>query len=84
MVNFGKNAVVFSDVKCLQLSRFHKNRTTSRIAHKTALHYTVDYVIEPISGCVDRASVAETVNSGSIPGRVKPETIKISFQSFIA
>ena len=30
-----------------------------------------------ISGRVDRASATEAVDSGSIPGRVKPKTIKI-------
>ena len=30
---------------------------------------------EPISGRVDRASAAETIDSGSIPSRVKPKTI---------
>ena len=28
-------------------------------------------------GCTDRASATETVDFGSIPGRVKPKTIKI-------
>ena len=37
-----------------------------------------------ISGRVDRASVTETVDSGSIPGRVKPKTIKIGIHSFPA
>ena len=35
-----------------------------------------------ISGRVDRASATETVDSGSIPGRVIPNTIKIGIQSF--
>ena len=38
----------------------------------------------PISGRVDRASATETVDSGSILGRVKPKTIKIGIQSFLA
>ena len=38
--------------------------------------------VAPISGRVDRASAAETVDSGSIPGRVKPKTIKIGILSF--
>ena len=29
------------------------------------------------NGRVDRASATETVDSGSIPGRVKPKTIKV-------
>ena len=37
---------------------------------------------EPISGRVDRASATETVDSGSIPGRVIPKTIKIGIHSF--
>ena len=39
MVDLGKNAVVFNDVICEQLSRFHKNRTTSKIAHESVLQY---------------------------------------------
>ena len=34
-----------------------------------------------ISGWVDKASAAETVDSGSIPGLVKPKTKKIGFHS---
>ena len=37
-----------------------------------------------ISGRVDRASATETVNSGSIPGRVKPKTINIGIHSLSA
>ena len=36
----------------------------------------------PIRGRVDRASATETVDSGSIPGRVIPKTIKIGIHSF--
>ena len=32
-----------------------------------------------ISGRVDKASATETVDSGSIPRRVKPKTIKLAF-----
>ena len=39
---------------------------------------------KPISGRVDRASATETVDSDSIPGRVKPKTIKIGMHSFPA
>ena len=38
----------------------------------------------PISGRVDRASATEAVDSGLIPGRVKPKTIKIGIHSFPA
>ena len=38
----------------------------------------------PISGRVDRASAAEAVDLGSIPGRVKPKTIKIGIHNFPA
>ena len=34
------------------------------------------------SGRVDRASATEAVDTGSIPGRVKPKTIKIGIHSF--
>ena len=36
------------------------------------------------SGRVDRASASEAVDLGSIPGRVKPKTIKIGIHSFPA
>ena len=39
---------------------------------------------QPISGRVDRKSATEAVDSGSIPGRVKPKTIKIGIHSFPA
>ena len=39
---------------------------------------------QPISGRVDRASATETVDSGSIPGRVIPKTIKTGIHSFPA
>ena len=50
----------------------------------TKLFCSIDYVIVPISVRVDKASVTETVNLGSIPGRVKPKTIKIGTHSFFA
>ena len=37
-----------------------------------------------ISVQVDRASATEAVDSGSIPGRVKPKTKKIAIHSFPA
>ena len=40
--------------------------------------------IKPISGRVDRASATEAVDAGSLPGRVKPNAIKIGIQSFPA
>ena len=39
---------------------------------------------KPISIRVDRASATEAVDTGSIPGRVKPKTIKIGIHSFPA
>ena len=39
---------------------------------------------QPISGQVDRASAAEAADSGSIPSRVKPKTIRIGIHSFRA
>ena len=41
-------------------------------------------LFKPISGRVDRASATEAVDTGSIPGRVKPKTIKIDIHSFPA
>ena len=37
-----------------------------------------------ISGRVDRAPATEAVDSGSIPGRAKPKTIKIGIHNFPA
>ena len=42
------------------------------------------YGLQPISGRVDRASATEAVDTGSIPGRVKPKTIIIGIHSFPA
>ena len=42
------------------------------------------YIPRLISGRVDKASVTETVDSGSIPDRVKSKTIKIGIHSFPA
>ena len=39
---------------------------------------------KPINGRLDGMSVPETVDLGSISGRVKPKTIKISIYSFPA
>ena len=39
---------------------------------------------QPISGRVDKASATDTVDSGSIPSRVKPKTIKVGIHSFLA
>ena len=39
--------------------------------------------IKPISGRVDKASATEAVDTGSIPGRVKPKTIKLVFTAFL-
>ena len=40
--------------------------------------------LENHSNLVDRASAAETVNPGSTPGRVKPNTVKIDIDNFPA
>ena len=45
---------------------------------------SISISIVPISSRVDRASATKAVNSGSIPGRVKPKTIKIDIHSFPA
>ena len=44
----------------------------------------VQVSFKPISGRMDRASATETDNLGSIPGRVKPKTIKLGIHSFPA
>ena len=41
-------------------------------------------MLEPISGPMDRAPAAETIDTGSIPVRVKPQTRKIGIHSFPA
>ena len=43
----------------------------------------VEWIL-PISGGVNRASATEIVESGSIPDRVKPKSIKIGIHSFPA
>ena len=64
-------------VSCLRLRSSHLGKsdwTASDLSMK----------FEPISGRVDKASATETVAWGSIPGRVKPKTIKIDIHSFSA
>ena len=41
-------------------------------------------MVEPISGRVDTEFATETVDSGSIPGWVKPKTTEIGIHSFPA
>ena len=38
--------------------------------------------VKPICGRVDEESATETIDSGSIPGRVEPKTTKIGIHSF--
>ena len=57
--------------RCLRLKIFHGSKQSNRTGTS-------------ISGHVDRASATETVDSGSIPGRVKSKTIKIGIHSFPA
>ena len=56
---------------------YHRSLRKSNDAGKS-------YATEPIGGRVDRASATETVDSGSIPGRVIPKTLKIGIHSFPA
>ena len=61
----------------------------SRIVHVIITNevlVTILYVgnNKPISGRVNRASATEAVDLGSIPGRVKPKTLKIGIHSFPA
>ena len=52
--------------------------------NKLILIFNVLNIQIAFSGQVDRASATETVDSGSIPGRVKPKTIKIGIHSLPA
>ena len=54
--------------------------STSPLVHFMHLYL----VFIPIGGRVNRASATETVDSGSIPSRVKPKTIKIGVLGFPA
>ena len=60
------------------------SRTLSKSQCKIGLNQQMSNITVPISGRVDRASATEAVDSGSIPGRVKPKTIKIGIHSFPA
>ena len=42
------------------------------------------YTNQLVGSRVDRASATEAVDSGSIPGRVKPKTVKIGIRTFPA
>ena len=49
-------------------------------------YYLEGYVrltLEPIIGRVDRAFATETVESGSVPDRVKPKPLKLVFTAFL-
>ena len=48
------------------------------------VHITQCVKNNPISGRMDAASATEAVESGSIPDRVKPKTIKIGVHSYPA
>ena len=56
------------------------------IMFQPSLLFTCRYLESnpPISGRVDRAFATEAVDTGTIPGRVKPKTIKIGIHSFPA
>ena len=58
--------------------------TTSQVHSKKSAMVRSSSQKLPISGRVDKASTAETVDSGSIPGQVKPKTLKNGIQSFPA
>ena len=55
-----------------------------RIALLTEKNFESITQLKHNSGRVDRASASEAVDTGSIPGRVKPKTIKIGIHSFPA
>ena len=42
------------------------------------------FIDQPVGGRVDKTSATDAVDSGSIPGRVLPKTIKIGVHSFPA
>ena len=65
----------------MQLCHIHLYQ---KIACKKVARVNAALVIKSISGRVDRASASEAVDSGSIPGRIKPKTIKIGIHSFPA
>ena len=80
--------------RCASLGLKHRIITRSKQRHKQPSEDMVGYygllatpVIasalssQPISGRVDRASASETVDLGSIPGQIKPKTIKIGIHS---
>ena len=59
----------------------NRNATNKKNAAKNPCFFTFRFLLKPISGRVDRASATEAVDSGSIPGRVKPKTIKIGIHN---
>ena len=64
--------------------RIYHHCTVSDSCTVSLLYLMLKQMLEPISDRVDRASATETVDSGSIPGRVIPKTIKIGIHSFPA
>ena len=71
---FGKNEVIF----VFHLLRRHVFMKCTILLLQFACNFHV-----PISGPADRASATETIDSGSIPGRAKPKTIKTGIYSFM-
>ena len=53
-------------------------------AESTFLEFFFLAVFYRLMGCMDKVFAIETVGSGSIPSRVKPNTIKIVIHSFPA
>ena len=64
------------------INRIIRKATTALMQYGQIVGKT--WKIKLISGRVDRASATEAVDTGSIPGRVKPKTIKIGIHSFRA
>ena len=62
---------------------FANNKSKNYVINGTIRKNTLRVVI-PISGRVDRVFGTKMVDSGSIPGGVKPKTLKIGIPSFSA
>ena len=73
------NALIVIVTKCLL--KYSKKQLSPRTNFTLLQQSQVNCVF---SGRVDKASATEVVDTGSIPGRVKPKTIKIGIYSFPA
>ena len=80
--------VLIAQSSCKYLFKLYMNVFGSQWSFSLRFSYSCLEIklalVIPISGRVEKASTAETVDTGSVSGRVEPKTIKIALQSIPA